>query len=245
MNGLGARAGGGVVDCWMGCGTRWEWRNIRIGDQPSRVPSLRVFGGYGCNLFVGFWAQRSIPWCLNICALTSRRKVFTVPVPKCVLALPARNLHEVLPMKTTIGLFVFALCGSLTATAQIALPGCGCSVSSSAVSCSCPGAVNKKTGESTNKRTICGGRRELSEDSIVLSPGATLRRWVPGEVDLIVGTGGGELENEAKSPPLPITMSAGVVLFMPKQGPYALRNVGKQDLHIIVIRMRPTNAAVH
>ena len=148
------------------------------------------------------------------------------------------------PVKTALVFFLVALCSSLTAAAQVPLSGCGCSVSSSGVSCSCLSGMSKKTGEST-KVTLCGGRRELSEDWVVLSPGATLARWVPGEVDLIVGAGGGELENEAKSPPLPITMSAGVVLFMPKEEPYALRNVGKQDLHITVIRMRPTNTAVH
>jgi len=84
-------------------------------------------------------------------------------------------------------------------------------------------------------------RREFSEDWIALSPGGTLKRWVPGEIDLIVGKERGELENEAKSPPLPISVSEGVILFMPKEEPYALRNVGKQDLHILVVRMKPTN----
>jgi quercetin dioxygenase-like cupin family protein len=153
--------------------------------------------------------------------------------------LPTRNLPEAFPVKTEINLFVFALCGSLTAAAQIALPGCGCSVSSSAVSCSCPGAINKNTGESAKKQTVCGGHRELSEDWIVLSPGGALTRWVPGEDDLIVGEGEGTLTNEAKSPAIPIEVTAGLVLFIPNGDPYKLRNVGKQSIRITVIRMRP------
>ena len=49
--------------------------------------------------------------------------------------------------------------------------------------------------------------------------------------------------NEVKSPPLPISISEGFVLFMPKEEPYVLRNVGKQDVDILVIRMHPTGAA--
>ena len=148
-------------------------------------------------------------------------------------------------MKITIWLFAFALCSSLTAVAQVPLPGCGCSVSASSIGCDCPGAINKKTLESTNKQTICGGHRELSEDWITLLPGGTLKRSVPGEVDLIVGKETGELENEAKSPALRIAVSEGAVIFLPKEEPYALRNIGKQDLHIIVIRMRPTAPISH
>lgn len=90
---------------------------------------------------------------------------------------------------------------------------------------------------------MCDRHRELSEDLIVLSPGGTLTRWVPGEDDLIVGEGGGTLTNEAKSPAVPIDMTAGLVLFIPKDEPYKLRNVGKQSVRIIIIRMRPTLTA--
>ena len=65
----------------------------------------------------------------------------------------------------------------------------------------------------------------------------------PDEDDLVVGEGDGTLANEAKSPVLPINMKVGVILFLPKNEPYKLRNVGKQDLHITVIRMRPTTPA--
>lgn len=91
-----------------------------------------------------------------------------------------------------------------------------------------------------NQQTVCGGSRMIDGDQISLSPGALLTRWRPDEDDLVVGEGDGILANEGKSPVLPINMKAGVILFLPKGEPYQLRNVGKQDLHITVIRMRPT-----
>ena len=144
-------------------------------------------------------------------------------------------------MKITIGVLVLVLCGFLPAAAQIQLPGCGCGVSPSSEACSCLVGGNKDG--STNKQTVCDGRREIFADSITLSPDAALTRGAPGEDDLIVGEGEGTLANEAKSPVLPINMKAGVILFLPKDEPYKLRNVGKQDLHITVIRMRPTTPA--
>ena len=65
---------------------------------------------------------------------------------------------------------------------------------------------------------------------------------MPGEDELIIGMGAGELVNEAKSPSLPISISEGLVLLMPKEESYLLRNVGKQDIHILVIRMHPTGS---
>lgn len=64
---------------------------------------------------------------------------------------------------------------------------------------------------------------------------------VSGEDELIVAMGAGELINETKSPPLRITVKEGWVALMPKDEPYALRNVGKRQLNILVIRMPPTN----
>ncbi len=146
-------------------------------------------------------------------------------------------------MKLAIGVLVFALCGSWPLAAQVPLPGCACGVSSSTVGCSCPGGINKKTGKIVNEPTVCDGRREIVGDLITLHPGGLLTRWIPDEDDLIVGEGEGSLANEAKSPVLPIAMTAGVILFLPKDEPYKLRNVGKQDVHITVIRMRATTPA--
>jgi hypothetical protein len=103
--------------------------------------------------------------------------------------------------------------------------------------------MNEKTGKAENEPTVCDGRRKIVGDLITLHPGGLLTRWIPDEDDLIVGEGEGSLANEAKSPALPIAMTAGVILFLPKEEPYKLRNVGKQDVHITVIRMRTTPPA--
>jgi hypothetical protein len=44
----------------------------------------------------------------------------------------------------------------------------------------------------------------------------------PGEDDFIVGEGEGTLPNEAKSPPVAIKLTAGLVLSMPKGELYRL-----------------------
>jgi hypothetical protein len=146
-------------------------------------------------------------------------------------------------MKLAIGVLVFALCGSWPLAAQIPLTGCGFGVSSSTVAGSCPAAIGKETGKDMNQQTVCDGSRTIDGDLITLSPGGLLTRWRPDEDDLIVGEGDGILVNEAKSPALLITVKAGVILFLPKDEPYKLRNAGNQDLHITVIRMRPTTSA--
>jgi hypothetical protein len=146
-------------------------------------------------------------------------------------------------MKIAMGVLVLALCGSLQAVAQVPLPGCGCGVSSSTIGCSCPAGINKETLKATNEPTVCDGRREIDGDLITVHPGGLLTRPLPDEDDLIIGKGDGTLVNEAKSQALPIDITAGVVLFLPKDEPYKLRNVGKQDLYIMVIRMRTKTPA--
>lgn len=70
-----------------------------------------------------------------------------------------------------------------------------------------------------------------------------MTRMVAGEDELIVGMGKGELANEAKSPPVDVSVSEGSVFLMPRDEPYKLRNVGKQDVEVLVIRLHPTKAA--
>ena len=146
-------------------------------------------------------------------------------------------------MKTAIGLFVFALYGSLATTAQI-VPngGCGCTVSSSAVGCGCAGAGGKKTG-SAGKQSLPSDRPQLIDTLVTLLPGALLTRWVLGDDELFIGMGKGELVNEAKSPPAEIPVSEGSIFLMPKDEPYKLRNVGKDDVKVRVIRIHRAGPA--
>jgi len=141
-------------------------------------------------------------------------------------------------MKTAVSLLAFALCSSLTTTAQI-VPngGYGCGLSGSTMSCSCGSAV----GES--KPSVPSERSQLIETWIRLSPGALLTKGIPGDDEVFIGMGSGELANEAKSPPVDIPVSEGSLFLMPKDEPYRLRNVGKQDVEVRVYRIHHTDPA--
>src|SRR5215469_7912042 len=72
----------------------------------------------------------------------------------------------------------------------------------------------------------------------VLAPGAPLTPPRAGREALIVGTNNGELVNEKKSPPSHVNVSNGSVMLMPKEEPYLLRNIGKDNLELLVIEVR-------
>ena len=82
-------------------------------------------------------------------------------------------------------------------------------------------------------------RSTLFVTRFILTPGAPLdsQTIVGGEV-LIVGRNNGEVINEKKSPPSHITVHDGSVMLMPKEEPYLLRNVGKENLELLVIEVR-------
>ena|SRR5260370_27941873 len=72
----------------------------------------------------------------------------------------------------------------------------------------------------------------------ILAPGAPLNPPVEGHDAVIVGMNNGELVNEKKSPPSHVTMLNGVVMLMPKEEPYLLRNIGRENLELLVIEIR-------
>lgn len=150
-------------------------------------------------------------------------------------------------MKTALGLLALGLCGSVKAPAQIQIPSCGVHFTSSgAAAMSCLGEGSAQdTARIASKQIVCVGPCEPLVYHIALSPDADLRRMVPDEDELVIGMGAGELRNEAKPGSLSFTMSKGVVLLMPKDELYALRNVGKQDVDIVVVRMHPVSPASH
>ena len=135
-------------------------------------------------------------------------------------------------MKAKVGLFVLALCSSLTTTAQI-LPngGCGCRLSGTTMSCHCGGGVSK------NQQSVSSEPSQLVETLITLSPGALLTKGILGDDEVFVGMGSGRLMNEAKSPSFEVPLGEGSIFLMPKDEPYRLRNVGKQDVEVRVIRI--------
>ena len=55
---------------------------------------------------------------------------------------------------------------------------------------------------------------------------------------LIVGMNGGELVNEKKSLQNHVNVSSGLVMLMPKEEPFLLRNIEKENLELLVIEVR-------
>ena len=70
-----------------------------------------------------------------------------------------------------------------------------------------------------------------------LAPGAPLNPVV-GRYVLIVGMNSGELVNEKKLRQSRVDVSTGLVMLMPKGEPYLLRNIGKENLNLLVIEVR-------
>jgi hypothetical protein len=137
---------------------------------------------------------------------------------------------------------LFALLGALTATAQIMPTASGsCSVAPSGVhGCSWLSAVNLRNA--TTSKTTGAADDSLSTlivTRFVLAPGAPLdsQTIVGGEV-LIVSRKSGEVINEKKSPPSLINVYDGLVMLMPKDEPYLLRNTGKENLELLLIEVR-------
>ncbi len=141
-------------------------------------------------------------------------------------------------MKSAVSLVAFALCSTLTTTAQI-VPngGCGCGLAGSIMSCSCG------SGMSEGKPSLPIERSQFIETRIRISPGALLTKGIAGDDEVFIGMGSGELANEAKSPPVDVPVREGSLFLMPKDEPYRLRNVGKQDLEVRILRIHHTDPA--
>jgi hypothetical protein len=115
-----------------------------------------------------------------------------------------------------------------------------CSVAPSGVhGCSWLSAVNLRNA--TTSKTTGAADDSLSAlivTRFVLAPGAPLNPLVEGTDVLIVGMNNGELLNEKKSPQSHVNVSNGLVMLMPKEEPYLLRNIGKENLELLVIEVR-------
>lgn len=95
-------------------------------------------------------------------------------------------------MKTAVGLFVFAVCNSLTTAAQI-LPNGNCVdfVSGSTHMGHCAGGMH------IGKQNLPGDSSQLIETLLILAPDALLVKGVPGDDEVFIGMGSGSLVNEA------------------------------------------------
>ena len=127
------------------------------------------------------------------------------------------------------------LLSAVTATAQILPTSNGsCRVTASGLeSCNwMSGVSHEKTHNDTD-----GPRSQLFVTRCILAPGAPLNPSVEGRDVLIVGMNNGELVNEKKSPQSHVNVSNGLVILMPKEEPYLLRNTGKEKLELLVIEV--------
>jgi mannose-6-phosphate isomerase-like protein (cupin superfamily) len=153
---------------------------------------------------------------------------------------------------------VFVLLSSHGIEAQV-LPSSsgGCSISASGlVSCEWLSAVtdtslkpdhsrssegritSRKAAMTKTADTVADSRPKLLVTRYILAPGAPLNPPVEGTDVLIVVMNGGELVNEKKSPKNHVNVSSGLVMLMPKEDPYLLRNIGKENLELLMIEVR-------
>lgn len=131
------------------------------------------------------------------------------------------------------------LISALTATAQVLPSSNGsCRVAASSLEgCNWMSGVPSKTGPS--KTTAATETPALFITGFILAPDASLdsRSIVGGEV-LIVGKNNGEIRNEKKSSSNRINVFDGLVMLMPQGEPYLLRNVGKDNVDLLLIEIR-------
>ena len=81
-------------------------------------------------------------------------------------------------------------------------------------------------------------RSKLFVTRCILAPGAPLNPLIEGRDVLIVGMNSGEVVNEKKSPQTHVNVSNGLVMLMPKEEPYLIRNIGRESLELLVIEVR-------
>jgi mannose-6-phosphate isomerase-like protein (cupin superfamily) len=144
-------------------------------------------------------------------------------------------------MRCATALWVLVLCSSFAEKAQVLPTSSGsCGVAPSGLmSCDWLSAAPLRTPDrgSGGHATAEGGPK-LLVTRFNLSPSAPLRNMVEGHDVLIIGMGDGELVNETKSPQTHINVRNGSVVLMPKEERYLLRNIGRQDVELLVVDVR-------
>ena len=137
-------------------------------------------------------------------------------------------------MRSLQVLCLLALCTSFSATAQVSPSSSGaCSVSPAGLE-----GCNWLSGLTARPDKKTEGKTKLFVTHYTLAPGAPLRTPVEGYDNLVVGMNDGELANETKSPQTHVNVAKGLVVLMPKEETYLLRNIGNQNLELLVIEIR-------
>lgn len=145
-------------------------------------------------------------------------------------------------MRCAMTFCLFVLLGSHNTSAQV-LPASsgGCAISSSGLlDCDWTSAITLrwKTDMKKTADTSANERSKLFITRCMLAPGAPLSPLVKGHDVLIVGMNGGEFVNENRSPPSHVDVLPGLVMLMPGKKPYLLKNVGEQNLDLLLIEVR-------
>jgi mannose-6-phosphate isomerase-like protein (cupin superfamily) len=96
----------------------------------------------------------------------------------------------------------------------------------------------RKTAPNRTTHAADNNRSALFVTRYILAPGAPLHPPIEGQEVLIIGIGNGELSNEKKSPQRHVRVTSGLVMVMPKEEGYLLRNVGKQSLELLLVEVR-------
>lgn len=145
-------------------------------------------------------------------------------------------------MRYVTAFFLFALLSSHSAQAQVLPTSSGsCGISASGgMDCDWMSAINLRRTTETRKTTdtVPDERPRPFVTRYILAPGAPLGPLAEGRDVLIVGMNNGELVNEKKFPQSHVAVSTGLVMLMPKGEPYLLRNIGKENLDLLVIDVR-------
>jgi hypothetical protein len=144
-------------------------------------------------------------------------------------------------MRHVIAFCLFAFLNCHCSEAQVLPTSNGsCRISASGLE-SCDwmsGITLREAGTTKTADKGADSHSKLFVTRFTLAPGAPLHPFVEETDVVIVGVNNGELVNETKSPPGHITVSNGLVMLMPKEERYLLRNIGKQNLELLVIEVR-------
>jgi hypothetical protein len=144
-------------------------------------------------------------------------------------------------MRYVTAVCLFILLSGHTSKAQVLPTSNGsCGISASGMySCDWMSAITlRKAGATKIDDTSADSRPKLFVTRCILAPGAPLNPLGDGTDVLIVGMNNGELMNEKKSPQSHINVSNDLVMLMPKEEPHLLRNIGKENLELLVIEVR-------
>ena len=96
----------------------------------------------------------------------------------------------------------------------------------------------RRPSTSTNPQSAGDERAALLVTRYILAPGAPLNPPIEGTEVLIVGMSDGELLNEKKPLQSHISVFDGLVMLIPKEEPYLLRNIGTKSLTLLMIEVR-------